>query len=94
MTFKTDSRQSAREPVEECARKPLTERTALFSVAHVEVSIACPYCAERQPSPRDGDEFWQRDDVTETGMGGLVQCRDCKSFFGLPSKLFDIIAGV
>jgi hypothetical protein len=85
MTFKSDSRQDAREPS--------SEREALFSVAQIEVTIACPHCSKRQPSP-DGSRTWKRDGVTRAGMGGLVQCVDCKGFFRLPVKLFDYIAGV
>jgi hypothetical protein len=85
MTFKTDAEESARETA--------ATRHALFSVAEVTFTIACPYRSERQTAPSDDSDTWKKHDVARTGMGRLVQCEDCKRFFTLPPKLFDIIAG-
>lgn len=85
MSFKTDARrQSAGQ-----------ERTALFSVAQVEVTVACPLCHELQGSPaRWGSRTWNRQEITDVGRAGVVTCADCGRGFGLPEKLFQLLASV
>lgn len=85
MTFNTDCR----------GQGVAAQDTALFSVAKIEVTVACPQCSELQPSPRRwSSETWDRDEVTEVGPAGVVTCEGCGVKFRLPQKLFNVIAGV
>jgi transcription elongation factor Elf1 len=71
----------------------MSQRKALFSVADVWVTIACPHCNDLQQSPA-GYGIWDKAEVTTTGIGGIIQCRSCSNSFGLPSQLFNLLAGV
>jgi hypothetical protein len=85
VTFKTDARGQGAGP----------ESKAIFSVAEVEVTVACPHCAEMQGSPkRWGSRTWSRQEIMDVGYAGVVTCADCQREFSLPEKLFKLLASV
>jgi hypothetical protein len=67
-------------------------RKAQFQIEDVIVSVTCPRCGNKQPSPGYPESLgWDEKDVARIGQTGEVVCATCRERFPLPSKLFHLL---
>jgi hypothetical protein len=69
---------------------------AQFNIEDVVVSVVCPSCHNKQPSPNWPSSYgWDRKDVGHVGRAGVVVCatETCRQRFPLPVTLFNLVAG-
>jgi hypothetical protein len=68
------------------------KRKAQFNIEDVIVSILCPRCGNKQPSPGFPDSLgWDVKDVSGARKKGEVVCLVCNERFPLPSQLFHLL---
>jgi hypothetical protein len=67
-------------------------RKGEFNIEDVIVSVLCPRCGNKQPSPGYPDSLgWDSKDVGRIGQSGEVACGVCRERFPLPAQLFHLL---
>jgi len=67
-------------------------KKAEFIIEDMIVSVACPDCGSKPPSPKYPNSIgWDKSEVKSVGKRGKVKCLHCGSQFGLPARLFDLM---
>lgn len=75
----------------------MSQLKAQFTIEDVIVSVICPKCDNKQPSPNNPASLgWDRKDVNRVGQAGVVICANekCRLRFPLLVRLFNPLAGV